>query len=519
MTTDARTGDIWVGNNGQDLWEQAYLVERGANYGWSVYEGGHVFYAARQLGPTPHVPPTVEHPHSEFRSLTGGIVYYGKKFPELTGAYIYGDYSTGKIWGVKVDRQKKIEWHKELADTHLQISAFAADQQGEVVVVDHRGNHEGGLYGLETNPASKLGPTNFPRKLSETGLFASVGEHRLQPSLISYSVNSPLWSDGSYKERFIALPGSEPEIEVTDKRGWKFPDLTVFVKSFALELETGNPASRKWVETRLLTKQDGEWFGYSYRWNNEQTDAELVAIEGADRAYSIREGDRTREQVWHYPSRTECMVCHSRAANFVLGLTTLQLNKEHRYGDKVDNQLRVLENLGVLRVDWKTAVTADLRSQLKDLGRSEKQAKEAVDKLTSYSGQRAAVTSRLLPKPPHLLDRLVDPYDGQQPIDLRARSYLQANCAQCHVDAGGGNSQIDLEFATVASKRNLFDTKPLHHSFGIENARLIAPGEPQRSVLLHRMAVRGAGQMPQLATSRADEPAIEMLRQWIQQLK
>ncbi len=92
------TGQLWVTQNGQDLFEQVYAVQRGANFGWSVWEGSHSFYPQRQLGPTPHTLPTFEHPHSEARSLTGGVTYYGQKFPELRGAFIYGDYSTGKIW-------------------------------------------------------------------------------------------------------------------------------------------------------------------------------------------------------------------------------------------------------------------------------------------------------------------------------------------------------------------------------------------------------------------------------------
>src|SRR5262249_22920486 len=89
LTIDKKTGDLWVGNNGQDLWEQAYLVERGANYGWSVMEGSHPFYLNRKAGPTPFARPIVEHPHSEMRSLTGGIVYYGSKLPQLRGAHMY----------------------------------------------------------------------------------------------------------------------------------------------------------------------------------------------------------------------------------------------------------------------------------------------------------------------------------------------------------------------------------------------------------------------------------------------
>lgn len=519
IATDPETGDIWVGNNGQDLWEQAYRLERGANYGWSVYEGSHWFYPGRQVGPTPHVKPTVEHPHSEFRSLTGGVVYHGDRYPDLQGAYIYGDYSTGKIWGVKVGNRGVIDWNKELADTTLQISAFAIDARGELLILDHRGDKQGGLYSLEPNDASGS-TSSFPRTLSETGLFASVADHQVQAGLIPYSVNAPLWSDGALKERFIALPGEHPEIEVTASRGWNFPDQTVLVKSFALETRTGDPSSRRWVETRLLTKQQGEWVGYSYRWNDEQTDAELVGKEGAEQTFQIEGPEGKREQVWQYPSRTQCMVCHSRAANYVLGPTTAQLNRDHDYGGgRVENQLQVLERLGVLRVDWHTPAASRVRKTLEAKGLGEAEGNDEFNRRTNSGGQRKPVRSTLLAARPAQLERLVDPYDDTQTLDDRARSYLHANCAHCHVEAGGGNAQVDFEFSVARDKRNLIDVRPLHHTFGISDARLIAPGEPERSVLLHRLITRGSGQMPPLASSVVDEPAVAMLRRWIQEMK
>src|SRR5207237_7074216 len=140
-----------VRQNGQDLWEQAHLVHKGDNYGWSVMEGSHVFYANRKLGPTPLVKPTVEHHHSEARSLTGGIVYYGEKYPELQGAYIYGDYSTGKIWGIKHDGTRPT-WHKELCDSHLAVTCIAVDAKGELIIADHRGQGRGPFYTLAPTP-------------------------------------------------------------------------------------------------------------------------------------------------------------------------------------------------------------------------------------------------------------------------------------------------------------------------------------------------------------------------------
>lgn len=476
ITTDPVTGQIWVGNNGQDLWEQAYLLQKGANYGWSVYEGSHPFYPNRKLGPHPVVKPTAEHPHSEARSLTGGVVYHGKKLPELRGAYIYGDHSTGKIWGIKHDGEK-VTWHQEIADTPFNITAFAIDADGELLIADHRGQKQGGFYTLVPNTEPGYDPDDFPKKLSESGLFRAVNGHAMQAGSVPYSVNSPLWSDGAFKARFIALPpgeeGSPPKIEYREKWGWNFPEKTVLIKSFGLEMKEGDASSRRWIETRFLTKQEGEWVGYSYAWNADQTDGVLVEKTGRDREFSIQSVDgATRKQVWRYPSRTECMVCHSRAANFVLGLSTAQMNKIHDYGGVKKNQLDVLETLGVLKV---------------------KRNKE--------------------------LPSLANPYDESADLTARARSYLHVNCAACHIKAGGGNAQMELDITADEKKLNVFGVKPLHHQFNIEDARLIAPGEPDRSVLLHRMQIRGRGQMPQLATSRVDEQAALLLRRWILSLR
>jgi glucose/arabinose dehydrogenase/mono/diheme cytochrome c family protein len=514
MTVDRKTGHLWVGQNGQDLWEQAYLVKKGENYGWSVMEGSHPFYPKRKPGPTPFVNPTIEHHHSEFRSLTGGIVYYGTKHPELEGGYLYGDYSTGKVWAMRHDGTKPL-WHKELADTRLQVTGFGTDSRGEILICDHRGKQKGGLYTLEPMPKDAK-PADFPRTLSATGLFASVKGHVVQPALIPYSVIAPLWGDNAYKERWIALPGADSKIEFTSSRGWEFPNGAVLVKSFALEMQEGNPATRKWVETRLLTRQEGEWFGYSYAWNDEQTEAFLVEGKGSDRPYTIKTAGGDRKQVWHYPSRTECMVCHSRAANWVLGLQALQMNKDHAYGGVVDNQLRTLDHIGVLQVNWANEVRNTLRDEAKAMGLKDKAIDEFVKKNTPPGDP---VEQYIQVFSVEKKRQLVDPYDAKQDLELRALSYLHSNCAQCHVEAGGGNAMIDLEFTTKLDKRKLIDVAPQHDTFKLPGAKLIAPGQPESSVLLHRMGCRGRGQMPPLATSLVDETALQMLREWVRKMK
>jgi glucose/arabinose dehydrogenase len=510
ITCDRATGDLWVGQNGQDLWEQVYLIHRGENYGWSVMEGGHPFYPDRKAGPTPFTKPLVDHPHSEFRSLTGGFVYRGDAFPELRGAYLYGDWSTGRIWGVK-ENQRKITWHRELAKTSLQITGFGEGSRGDILICDHGGR---ALFRLERTPADEVLPP-FPTRLSETGLFSSVAGHRVAPALIPYSVNAQLWSDGAYKERYLALPGSQSHIDFTVARGWNFPDLTVIVKSFALDLVEGDPRSRRWIETRLLTRQGGQWAGYSYLWNDQQTEATLVEASGTHREFSIREATGTRLQTWHYPSRAECMMCHSRAANFVLGLSTVQMNKTHDYPGAPDNQLRTLEHLGLFRVDWRSEAVQALREEARGRGLSGPELDAEVRRRSDPPLPREPRFSPLLALPPEKYGRLANPYDPAQALDARARSYLHANCAICHVESGGGNAALELETSTPQARMNLVGLPPLHDSFGIPGAKLLDPGHPERSILLERMGRRGTGQMPPLATARVDVQAVQMLRDWV----
>jgi hypothetical protein len=364
----------------------------------------------------------------------------------------------------------------------------------------------------------EVGPNRFPTKLSDSGLFLSVKDHQMQPGMLPYSVNAPLWSDGAHKERWVGVPGTA-RVDYKRNRGWGFPDQTVIVKSFALEREEGKPETRRWVETRFLTKQGNEWSGYSYRWNDEQTDAVLVDTKGHDQDFTIQTKSGQRVQRWHYPSRSECMVCHSRAAEWVLGLSEVQMNKAHNYGSCTENQLVVWERLGMFNpFNYAQHVREILTDELEQQGLPEAKIKEAIAKQLATRNQREAPETTLFPLAPERYRKLVDPYDPKADLNARARSYLHSNCAQCHVEAGGGNALMELEFITKAEKMRLFDVKPVHSTFGIADARLIAPGVPERSVLLHRLSHRTQGHMPPLATRIVDQAAVDMLRAWIKQM-
>ncbi len=513
LTVDPVSGDVWVGNNGQDLWEQAFRVEKGANYGWSVMEGSHPFYPTRKAGPDPIAKPTVEHHHSEFRSLTGGIVYRGEVLPDLQGVYVYGDHSTGKIWGAKHDGTK-LTWHRELVDTPFHVTGFGRDTKGELLVLDH--NEKGAIYQLKKRPV-EAPKAVFPRKLSETGLFASVAGHRLAPELFRYTINASFWSDGAFKERAIYLPPGET-IGLVKTGSWDLPEGAITLKSFGLERKEGDPASGRWIETRLMVREDSEWTGYTYRWNADQTDAELVAKEGLDVPYEIQTATGSRRQVWHYPSRAECLVCHSRAAKFVLGLCTEQMNRPGHDGSE---QLVALERRGWLKPDsWMDAARDSIRERGRSRGLEGKRLDSwLLDQTATRDQRRVPEKSPLLARSPASYPKFPDPYAPGGDLAAKARTYLHVNCATCHVEAGGGNAQFDAAWGKKLADMKLVGEKPLHHTFNLSDARLIAPGHPERSVLLHRMSMRDQGHMPPLATVRVDEVGARLLREWIAALK
>lgn len=492
MHFDRETGDLWTGNVGQDLWEQIFLVERGGNYGWSVMEGSHPFRPERPRGPSPFLPPIVEHDHGEFRSITGGVMYHGDRLPELRGAYVYADYDTGKIWMLRYDRiQKRVTEHRELVDSSLRVVGFAEDLAGEFYLIDHVG---GAIHRLVPNTAANTA-ADFPRKLSETGLFASTAKHETARGVIPYSVIVPQWADGATKERFLALPEtSQIEFETVtypqpapgSLPGWRFPDGTVIAETISLEMEAGNPASRRRLETRILHYEqlagseevgDQFWRGYTYVWNDEQTDAELFDAAGGERTFSIKDPtapERKRSQTWRFPSRAECTICHNMAAKYVLGLNTIQANRDHDYGAVTDNQLRTFDHIGLF--------------------------------------------TSPLPKPPHEMVKLVECSDGSQDLDQRARSYLHANCSHCHRKWGGGNTEFQLLASLDLPETGIVGTKPAHGGFFLTDAQVLAPHDPLRSVLYYRAAKLGPGRMPRIGSDVIDAAGVQLLHDWIASL-
>ena len=148
FTFDRQTDDLWAGDVGQNLWEMVHLIKNGGNYGWSVKEATHSFHPRQKADPAaPISPPMAEYPHGrgqdpnrqdDGKSITGGYVYRGKRLPALVGVYVYGDFDTGRIWGLRAENGKTVE-NGELIDMSknkkLNIAAFGEDPAGEMFVL------------------------------------------------------------------------------------------------------------------------------------------------------------------------------------------------------------------------------------------------------------------------------------------------------------------------------------------------------------------------------------------------
>ncbi len=146
---DRADGTLWAGDVGQNKYEIVHVIANGGNYGWSVREGFHPFHPRAKVNrSSPISPPIAEYPHGpnddpkrkDFgQSITGGYVYRGKALPELVGVYVYGDFNTGRIWGVRLGKDGKAAESGELVDVTkskpLNIAAFGEDPRGELTIL------------------------------------------------------------------------------------------------------------------------------------------------------------------------------------------------------------------------------------------------------------------------------------------------------------------------------------------------------------------------------------------------
>lgn len=311
---------------------------------------------------------------------------------------------------------------------------------------------------------------DIPRLLSQTGAFANV--HDLTPvaGAVPYELTLAFWSDGAVKDRFAAIP--QGQVTYSPDGDWVFPAGTVFVKTFNLATDSAKPAEMRRLETRLLViGANGRPYGASYRWRPDLSDAELVGAEGLNEDIPVRGPGGAGTQTWLYPSRENCITCHNAQTSGVLGPKARQLNSDYRYPDGgTENQLAHWNRLGL----FSTRLTD------KDI---------------------AGVVS------------LAKANDASRSLEDRARSYLDANCAQCH-RPGGTVANFDARWQTPLANQNLIDGPVLINN-GIDHPHVISPHDPWRSMIIRRTDTNDDTRMPPIARHTIDTQGVALLRQYI----
>jgi uncharacterized repeat protein (TIGR03806 family) len=462
MSFDPPTGRLFVADVGQGAREEVDIVTAGKDYGWSYREGNLAFTA----GPGGSTPPSGFNPtapiHDYARtlgnSITGGVVSRGARLAELAGRYIFADYGSGRIWSLA---QNAGTWTSQelFQETGNQIVAFGTDPRNGDVLYCTIGS---GV--VKRIVRTSGGGSPLPALLSQTGAFSNLANLTPHAGIVAYQVNLPFWSDHAEKRRWFSIPDALPTMQWAKDANWQFPAGQVWIKHFDIEAELGNPASKRRLETRFLVKNPTGAYGVTYRWRADQSDADLVAAAGLDEVLPS-------SQTWRFPSRGECMTCHTNAAGFALSFNTRQLNRDQDYSGALQNQLSAFAQAGY------------------------------------FSNTLPIVAS---------LPRMVAVDDETQSLEIRARSYLAVNCAPCHQPGGGGGNTWDLR-AQIRTESTDIVRGVLNNPNGDAANRFIAPGDAAHSMALTRMQGGGGlNRMPPIGNRVTDTVGVELLTAWIE---
>lgn len=460
---DPLDGKLYLGDVGQGALEEIDLVTAGGNYGWAYREGN----IARPGSPVPPpgftnaIEPIITYTRgsgtNQGTAVTGGVVYRGNRFPSLYGKYIFADYVSGRIWAAQPDGTNVVPFH--LLATDANISAFGTDpRNGDVLLCDQNDDTIKRLVTVSNITGSVT--------LSGTGAFTNLTTLTPHAGILPYEINVPFWSDNATKTRWFSVPNTNLTMTFSPEGNWLFPTGSVWIKHFDLETNTTTHASRR-LETRFIVRYTNGVYGLTYRWTIPPTNALLVAEEGFDEPVAINDNGNVRTQMWHYPSRGECLSCHSVAGGGVLGFDTLQLNRVVTNGGAV-NQIQFLSAAGYL-----SAPVGEVNS-LRSLAHATNEAAS---------------------------------------LEWRARSYLKANCSFCH-QPGGTVASWDGRLTTPTRFANIVNGVPFNN-LGSPSNRIIVPGDTNLSLIHARMSTRSPGAMPPLASSIVDTNGVALLARWI----
>ncbi|WP_424961155.1 SO2930 family diheme c-type cytochrome [Ekhidna sp.] len=310
---------------------------------------------------------------------------------------------------------------------------------------------------------------DYPKLLSELDLFESPLKELMPKGerTFPYEINSPLFSDYAYKARFVKLPEGK-KISYHESEVFEFPVGTTLIKNFYYPTDFRKPeGEQRILETRLLIHEPKGWHGIVYEWNEEQTDAKrLILGKKVPVEWTDKHGELQRIN-YAIPSQPQCKSCHDLNGKMVpIGPSARQLNR--------DSQLTIWKDKGWLEIDEEASAP-----------------------------------------------KLVDYLDDGASLDLRARAWLEVNCAHCHRREGPAkNSGLYLLASQTDPYRLGVNKPPVAAGRGSGGLKYsIVPGNPDQSILVHRIESLEPGEMmPELGRKMTHEEGVELIREWIAQM-
>lgn len=472
---DAQTGRLYLGDVGQDFREEVNLVVAGGDYGWSWREGDQPFndspkYPNDSAGNTNTPPsgsaftpvaPIISYPRSlaynpvmHGSSVCGGLVYRGTLFPELVGSYLVSDIYSGSFRAFKETTPG--QWTALGLFYKPGLVDFGVDpSSGEPLFCCLNDGH---LYKLVRGT-----PYYAPALLAEVGIFSNLPNLTPNPGVVAYQPNVSFWSDGATKRRWYTHKETAPKIGYNEAGNWTFPTGMVWVKHFDILHQNVN----KRLETRVLMKTTDGVYGLTYKWRADNSDADLVSANG-ETSLIPNSG-----QSWRYPSRGECLNCHTAAAGYALSFNTAQLNGKTTFTGNLSSHIEVLAQTGYM---------------------------------TGYTG----TSTRYLPA----LSTATT-----QSLEWRVRSYLEVNCAPCHQPGGGAQGNWDARHSSPTALSQIINGMLVNQ--GSDPAsRVLVPGDAEHSMLLKRMQGQAGSltRMPPVGSIARDSEGEALIAAWIEEL-
>jgi len=335
-------------------------------------------------------------------------------------------------------------------------------------------------YGMSTRVAPApylrmphLGSGKIPLLLSQTGAFSDTRSLTPAQGLIPYDLVVAFWSDGALKTRWVAVP--DEKIKYSPTGDWVFPKGTVFVKTFELPTDAADPRTRRRLETRLLVCDSaGGVYGVVYKWRPDNSDADLLSASRTESVPIKSTDGQVHNQTWYFPSRPDCLECHNKNTSGVLGVKARQMNRSLSFPSGVtDNEIRAWNHLKMFTPEVNDADLAALPT-------------------------------------------LAAADDTTRSLQDRARSYLDANCSQCH-RPGGTVAYFDARYDTPLEKQQLVNG-PVLIDQGIDRPRIISPHDIWRSIAFMRVNTTGDIKMPPVARETIDTKGVALLQDWITSL-